>query len=367
MPVAYADSCIAFAIQTSCNLYSKFNPQQITSKIKNEEKEIAVIISKFNGKVFSSSFIMVLFLAIFSFAQDSPKSTVIYNQEKKQWSVAERNNVYCAGYIQTAPINTNFELVGAKDENEQFLYSQNQFVYVNQGSGNGVKVGDTFSVVRPRGQVKTKFSEKGKLGHFVQEVGSVEIIRVRSNVSVAKVKNSCDNFLMGDLLQPMETRSVPVSKARPALDHFAESNGKTVGRIIFGRENREVFGRDQIVYIDLGAEDSVKIGDYLTIFRPLGKGGILNLYDEETVNPQDSDYGSETFQGSPYSSMSQRKAGETAEGKVVTTKNAKTRRPTGLRKVVGDMIILNVKEKTATALILRNAQEIHNGDFVEIQ
>ena len=326
-----------------------------------------MISNKFNGKVFGSSFILVLFLAIVSFAQEKPKSTVVYNQEKKQWSVAERNNVYCAGYIQTAPINTNFEIVGSKDENEQFSYSQNELMYVNQGASNGVKVGDVFSVVRPRGQVNSKLSSKGKLGFWVQEVGSGEIVRVKNNISVARIKTSCDNFQLGDLLQPLEKRVVPMSKERPALDIFAEPNGKTVGRIVMGREAREVFSRDQIVYIDLGAEDNVKVGDYLTVFRPLGTGGVKNLYQEETVNPSDSDYGSETYQGSPFSNMAQRKSGNTAEGKVVTSKNAKTRRPAGIRKVVGDMIILSVKERTATALILRNAQEIHNGDYVEVQ
>lgn len=325
-----------------------------------------MVINKFNGNVFG--IVLVLFSAIVSFAQEKQKTTVVFNNEKKQWAVAERNNVYCAGYIQTAPINTNFELVGAVDENEQYLYSQNEFVYVNQGSSNGVKVGDVYSVVRPRGPVKSKLSnKKGNLGFYVQEVGAVEIVRVRGDVSVARVKSSCDNFLLGDLLQPMENRVAPKAQERPALDIFAEPNGKSVGRIVMGRDSREVFGREQIVYIDLGAEDNVRVGDYLTVFRPLGKGGVKNLYQEETIKPQDSEYGSETYQGSPFSNMSQRRSGNTAERNVVTTKNAKTRRPAGLRKVVGDMIILNVKEKTATALILRNALEIHNGDFVEIQ
>ncbi len=33
-----------------------------------------------------------------------------------------------------------------------------------------------------------------------------------------------------------------------------------------------MLGREQIVYIDLGAEGNVKIGYYLTIYRQLGKG-----------------------------------------------------------------------------------------------
>jgi hypothetical protein len=50
----------------------------------------------------------------------------------------------------------------------------------------------------------------------------------------------------------------------------------------------------------------------------------------------------------------------------VTTAKAKEGRPS-IRKVVGEMVVLNVKEKTATAVIVRNAQEIHTGDYVEVQ
>ena len=52
---------------------------------------------------------------------------------------------------------------------------------------------------------------------------------------------------------------------------------------------------------------------------------------------------------------------------MVTTEKAKEDRPANLRKVVGEMVILNVKEKTATAVITRTAQEIHTGDWVEVQ
>ena len=38
-----------------------------------------------------------------------------------------------------------------------------------------------------------------------------------------------------------------------------------------------------------------------------------------------------------------------------------------IRKVVGELMIINVKERTATAVITRTAQEIHTGDWVEVQ
>ena len=41
--------------------------------------------------------------------------------------------------------------------------------------------------------------------------------------------------------------------------------------------------RNDIVYIDLGSEDQIKRGDYLTIYRPLGTGNITTVDDEETL------------------------------------------------------------------------------------
>ncbi|MEO6654698.1 MAG: hypothetical protein ABIO36_01305, partial [Pyrinomonadaceae bacterium] len=65
--------------------------------------------------------------------------------------------------------------------------------------------------------------------------------------------------------------------------------------------------------------------------------------------------------------QSGRKSGDKAEGQEVTTSRAKKGRPSDLRKVVGEAVVLNVKEKTATIVITRTGQEIHTGDWVEIQ
>ncbi len=42
-------------------------------------------------------------------------------------------------------------------------------------------------------------------------------------------------------------------------------------------------------------------------------------------------------------------------------------RPPVPRKVVGEVVVLHVEARTATAVITRVAQEIHTGDYVELQ
>lgn len=302
-----------------------------------------------------------------AFAQTAPKSTMVSDgMNQRDFRVAEGSNVYCAGYVQSSPMDTSRRLVGAVNEQDGWFYTQFNYVYLNMGSNSGVKEGDVLSVVRPRGQVKTRWTKKGDLGFYVQEVGSVEVVRVKPEVSVARVKNSCDNFLLGDLVRPMESRSVPQFTQRPALDLFGDPSGKAMGRLFMARDNQEMITREQIVYVDLGAEDNVKVGDYLTIFRPLGKGNPFENDEDESVAARMAEYQSYEYRGGRFSNQAARKSGETAKGRVVTTEKAKEGRPE-IRKVVGEMVVLNVKEKTATAVITRTAQEIHTGDWVEVQ
>ena len=280
---------------------------------------------------------------------------------RRPMRVAEGNNVHCAGYVTNSPMDTSSRLVGGWNEQDGWLYSQGQFLYLNT---TGAKVGDRFAVVRPRGKVNTKWSSKGSLGMYVQEVGSIEVVRVKGDHAVAKVHRSCDNFLLGDLVRPMETREVPMWAQRPALDVFADPSGKAKGRLFMARDNQEVLSRDNIVYVDLGAEDSVNVGDYLTVFRPLGKGNLSGNTTNESVSG--GEFGSRQYSGGGFSNQSSRKSGDNAGGKAVTTGQAKADRP-DLRKVVGELVVLNVKERTATAVVVRTAQEIHTGDWVEIQ
>ncbi len=312
--------------------------------------------------------LIVLFFSANAFAQKpTPTPQVIYNREMREMPLVGKNNLYCAGYVETGTVDVKNEIVGAENEQEKNIYAQNDFVYISMGANKGVKIGDMMSVIRPRGRVETRWTKKKNLGFYVQEIGAVEIVSVKSETSVGRVVSSCDNLILGDLVQPIPTRTSPMFEQRPALDRFSDSSGKTNGKIFMARDNQELLGREQIVYIDLGAEDNLKTGDYLTIYRPLGSGNILDDLPPESVSARQEGFQSFEYRGGKYSNQSGRKGGEKADGKVVTTEKAKRDRPKTLRNVLGEIVILNVKERTATAVIVRTTQEIHTGDSVELQ
>ncbi|REJ78044.1 MAG: hypothetical protein DWQ47_16995 [Acidobacteria bacterium] len=286
---------------------------------------------------------------------------------QREMTVVGDSELYCAGFVQSSPMSTSTEIVGAENEKDQHVYFQGDYLYINAGSANGVNEGDMYSVVRPRGDVNTDWTNKNDLGFFVQEVGAVEVHRVMSDVSVVKVKTSCSSLLLGDLLQPIPSRKSPMFEYRGAFDRFSSPSGKASGWIFMARDNAEVLGVNQIVYVDLGAEDGVSVGDVLTVFRPLGTGNVFPDVKKETLDNKEDGYESNRYEGGHFSNQAARKKGSEGNGAVVTTENAKSRRPSTLRRVVGEVMILNVKERTSTAIVLRNSSEIHTGDRVEVK
>lgn len=294
------------------------------------------------------------------------QGTWVAAEAKAPKMVASGNNLYCAGYIQAGAISTANRIIGGQDEADGWNFAQNEFLYINLGRDKGVSVGDTFAVVRPRGDVRSKWSNKSDLGFFVQEVGALEVVKVKESVSAVRVKVSCDSFHLGDLVQVVEKRESPVYERGEPMDIFGDASGKATGRILMSRDGAEMLARDYIAYVDLGADDNVKVGDRLTVFRPLEKGNITLHPDRESVSSRDYGFESEVYKGGKFSNQSTRKSGDKATGQEKRSRDVRNERP-ALRKVVGEAIVLNVKEKTATVVITRTAQEIHTGDWVEIK
>ena len=325
-----------------------------------------MIFQKINLKNFGVTLFLLSMLTFSAFAQDDENPTIVYGDQNQNLPIAVGNNLYCAGLIQKTDVNTGLEIVGANDEKDKHIYAQGDELYISSGAVNGVNVGDIFSIIRPRGKVKSDWTKKKKLGFYVEEVGAVEVIKVMREVSVARVKTSCSSILLGDLLQKTPVRESPLFKKREALDIYSTPTGKAKGRILMARDGQELLASEQIVYIDLGREDNVQVGDYLTIFRPLGTGNLYKKEPEESTDSRKTGFESDRYKGGGFSIQAPRKKGSKATGDIVTTEDAKKGRPS-LRKVVGELVILNVSEKTATAVIVRTASEIHTGDQVEVQ
>ncbi|HEX8180815.1 MAG TPA: hypothetical protein VF525_14795 [Pyrinomonadaceae bacterium] len=286
-------------------------------------------------------------------------------------TIAQEAELYCGGFIEYAPASNYLQVVGGEQEQEQNTYGEGDLVFINAGANQGIREGAEYMAVRPRGQFTSKWTKKkGWLGVYTQEIGRMRVVRVKAETSVALVTQSCDMILHGDLLRSVPARTSPVAPVDPVFDRFADPSGKQRGRIVLARDLREMPSVSEIVYIDLGREDNVREGDRLTIFRPAGTGNISRFRDEEVTPSASYGFESERFRGGKFSNKAPRVQNPNSNGiygPIETKPKVMRKRPPVPRKVVGEMVILNVQQRTATAIITRVAQEVHTGDFVEIQ
>jgi hypothetical protein len=303
--------------------------------------------------------------------QQKPGPSVTVPEERTPASLATDKDLYCAGYIKFEPFPRTVQIVGAEQEQEKRVFSQGAFVYIDAGTEQGIKEAQEFAIVRPRGKLKGVYAQKkNSLGVYVQEIGRLRIAKVLNHVSVAEILTTCEEVRQGDLLTEVPHRVSPIQQAVTPLDRFSDPSGKQTGRIMMARDGREMVTRNDIVYIDLGSEDNLKTGNYLTIYHEVGAGNNYNVRNEEMAPGRSGGFETRQFSGGGFSIDAPR-ARETSAGvftgRPITTTEIKHHRPSLPRKIVGELVILNVQTRTATGIITRVAQEVHTGDFVEVQ
>lgn len=323
------------------------------------------------------SFVCLLALAFTANAQSpAPTPQVVMPGSGQPLRVAGKSSLYCAGYIRYQRLSHMPEIVGAEEEQEQRTYADGDIVYLNAGSQQGIKEGQNFQIIRPRGDVKGVHKQKkGFLGTYIQEIGQLQVFKVHENTSAAHITFTCDAALLGDLLAPVPDRESPLQRAEENLDRFADPTGKQNGILMMAKDSREMVTRNDIVYIDLGSEDQIKRGDYLTIYRPLGTGNVTRVDNEESARNRATGFQSDRYRGGGFSNQASRAKDSTAfrdtEGRYryrpITSREVKRHRPLMPRKIVGELVIIDVQTRTATAIITRVASEVHTGDWVEIQ
>lgn len=294
--------------------------------------------------------------------------------ERNTGSGFGRSTMQCAGYFRRPPLKGIPEIVGGEEEQERNIYTTGDYVYINSGSGQGVREGQEFHIVRPRGDDLHVFGQsaqtRGSLGIFFQEIGELRVIKVKNDVSVAQITFACDGIVLGDLLTGVPDRVSPALSPEISFDRFGEASGKPAGRIIMTKEGHETVATGDTIYIDIGDEDHVVPGDTITIYRKLGTGN-LNVKLHDLSQNSERGFVSEHYRGGGLSIQAARATDHKESGlyrhKPVKVSEIKDDRPPMPRKVIGEAVIINVQVKTATAVITNVRQEVHTGDYVEVR
>ncbi|MGH9579832.1 MAG: hypothetical protein ACRD2R_02460, partial [Terriglobales bacterium] len=211
------------------------------------------------------SMLTVLFVAAALNAQSSASGSSIMGPVEPTYS-----DLYCAGYITNQPVSEGNFVAGGWGTPDSTKYADRDFVYL---SGGGFSEGQQYSIVRHVRDPNKWEPYKGyrrqvsSVGEAYAEVGWVKIIGTRGNVGIAEVGFACDGMLPGDLAVPYSDKAMPELRRAAAFDRFAMPSGLTTGRIVMAREFDYLAATGQKVYLNVGASQGVKVGDYFRAVR----------------------------------------------------------------------------------------------------
>jgi hypothetical protein len=287
-----------------------------------------------------------LILALGASAQNNPQVQMVNaSNPVPEATTPDYTAKYCSGFITDEKLPSDVRIMSAQGSGSRIVFSSNDYVYINRGSAQGVRVGDRFAIVRPQKDPNEvhwfKWQEKllKAMGTQYVDAGQVQITGVHPNTSVGLIKFSCDYVQRGDIALPMAERPSPPYKLAEKFDEFAPVSGKSVGMLVAGREFTEAYGKNSTVYVNLGTNQGVKVGDYLRVFR---YEGSTSEFSENFPDFQYSMYG----------------FGSTPE---------KYKWNDIPRNVIGEGIVMNVTHNACAVFITYSKHDMYAGDYVEIE
>jgi hypothetical protein len=294
------------------------------------------------GKIVLAGLVMLLAAAVAS-AQDAP-------------AIPSPSDLYCSGTVTSESVPHDAYILTGVESNIRLFFNENDQVFINRGTSQGVKVGDVFSVVRkiedPYGIDWTKWQSAifKKMGVLWADEGRVRVTIVRPDTSIATVEHSCDTLQRGDILLPFAERPAPPLKSEDSFDPFAPANGKAMAMIIIGKDFQAQVGREDIVYVNLGTGQGVKIGDYFRIFRYTGTEHETVFQDPRYAFDQDDQLSVHFFPIYGFGSAPKKYDWSNTP-----------------REDVGEGIVLRAGQNSSTVLITFSLREIYPGDYVEVE
>jgi hypothetical protein len=287
-----------------------------------------------------------LMLAFGASAQNTAQVQVVNaNRPLHEATSPDYTAVYCSGFVTNERVPSDVRLMSGEESADKIVFISGDYVYINRGSAQGVRVGDRFSIVRPDkdpNQVPWfKWQEKllKAMGTEYIDAGQVEITTVHPNVSIGLIKFSCDYMQRGDIALPMTERPSPPFKPAEKFDKFAPVSGKSVGMLVAGLTFTQAYGKNSTVYVNLGTNQGVKLGDYLRVFRYQGSTSATS------VNFPDYQYSMYGFGTTP----------------------VKYKWNDMPRDVIGEGIVINVSHNACTIFISYSKIDMYAGDYAEIE
>jgi len=256
-----------------------------------------------------------------------------------------QDDMYCSGVVTNQPVPRDTYVISGEDSQAKNTFGPGDYVYINRGAAQGVKVGDEFEVtraVRDPEQATTWFKYQAMLsramGTTMADVGRLRVVHVDPKTSTAEISLSCDFMQRGDIVRPFVERAIPQFH-HVKLDPFAPPSGKKMAMVVNTKDFGDVSSGNRIIYINLGSAQGVQVGDYFRIFRYQGTRNETVYQVEHTAYKM---YG---FGSTP----------------IAYQWNDLP------RQVVGEGIVLRTGPNASTVLLTNLREEVFTGEYAEVE
>jgi outer membrane protein OmpA-like peptidoglycan-associated protein len=169
------------------------------------------------------------------------------------------------------------------------------------------------------------------------------VVAIHNNIAVTQVEFNCEDIMPGDAAIPFVERSTPALRGKISFDPYAPANGKLTGKIVMTKDFDTMAGMGRKVYLNVGANQGVKAGDYFRAVR------TYDSYKNDEVDNL-------SFKATYYD-----------DNQVAAGRFPYSRLHDFPRISLGEMLVLSVTPTSATAMVTLSLEEIHLGDGVELE
>ena len=160
---------------------------------------------------------------------------------------------------------------GGLDTPTSTKFEDGELVYL---AGSGYQAGQLYSIVRELRDVNEYEIYPGQrkflaaTGRPYAEIGRVRVVDTRNHSAIAQVEFSCDPINPGDVAC-RSWKSRRLLSTCPSISTCSRlPNGKLSGRVVLGKDFDSVLGTGMKLYMNVGSNQGVKVGDYFRVVRP---------------------------------------------------------------------------------------------------
>jgi hypothetical protein len=265
------------------------------------------------------------------------------------------SDIYCAGFITKEHIpNANY-VNGGLETPTSTKFELGELVFL---AGSGYQAGQLYSVIREIRDINEYELYPGQrkvlaaTGRPYGEIGRIRVVDTRSRSAIGQVEFSCDPINPGDVVVPFVEKQ-PIAFHVPGhFDRFVPGSGKLTGRIVLGKDFDGFLGTGMKLYMNMGSNQGVKVGDYFRVVRS---------YSATLHDPVDS-----LSFDVPTSEDTQVRPPTYEANRFTRTKGPNIHVADLPRRAVGEVVVLNVTPTASSGMIVFALDDVHAGDTVEL-